>query len=45
MWPLQIASSESGQNPPPCSALVCLLPPGADMVREKSPLSKPRQFA
>jgi hypothetical protein len=28
----------SGQNRPTCSALGCLLPPGADMVREKAPL-------
>jgi hypothetical protein len=37
--------SESGHNRPPCSALLCLLPPGADMVREKSPLAKPRHSA
>jgi hypothetical protein len=27
-----------GYNRPTCSALVCLLPPGADMVREKAPM-------
>jgi hypothetical protein len=34
-----------GQNLPPSPALLCLLPLGADMVREKSPLAKPRHSA
>jgi hypothetical protein len=34
----------SGHNLPPFPALVCLLSPGADMVREKSPLAKPRHI-
>jgi hypothetical protein len=38
------AAAGMGQNRPPGSALVCLLPPGADMVLEKGPVGQAAPF-